>query len=184
MEPNNDENKNPSTNKNRASAKETNLIDRDPRQSLMSRKFQSGRAFEPPPDRDNFIGFRPQYFFFYGSLMDAKQLRKVLQLDETPTLQPASIVGWDIMLWGQYPALVFKANTITHGMAYEVQKEEYVESLMRYETDAYRVKGCKIKLADGRELGGKTFIWNAGKESLKEGTFDLKDWQLEQLENA
>jgi len=182
MEPNNDENKNPSTNKNRPSAEEADPIDRDQKLSLINRKFLSGRAFEPPPDRDNFLGFRPQYFFFYGSLMDARQLRKILQLQETPVLQSASIVGWDIMLWGQYPALIFKANTITHGMAYEVQKEEHVEYLMRYETDAYRVKGCKIKLADGRELAGKTFIWNAGKELLKEGNFDLKDWQMEQLE--
>lgn len=168
MEPSNDENKKPST-------EEADLIDRDQKLSLINRKFLSGRAFEPPPDRDNFLGFRPQYFFFYGSLMDARQLRKILQLQETPALQSASIVGWDIMLWGQYPALIFKANTITHGMAYEVQKEEHVEYLMRYETDAYRVKGCKIKLADGRELAGKTFIWNAGKELLKEGNFDLKD---------
>ena len=43
-------------------------------------------------------------------------------------------------------------------------------------------KGCMIKLADGRELGGKTFFWNAGKELMKEGNFDLKDWQIEQLE--
>lgn len=173
MEPNNDENK---------TAQEADPIDRDQKLSLINRKFLSGRAFEPPLDRDNFLGFRPQYLFFYGSLMDAGQLRKILQLQETPVLQSASIVGWDIMLWGQYPALIFKANTITHGMAYEVQKEEHVEYLMRYETDAYRVKGCKIKLADGRELAGKTFIWNAGMELLKEGNFDLKDWQIEQLE--
>jgi hypothetical protein len=86
------------------------------------------------------------------------------------------------MLRGHYPSLIFKVNATTYGMAYEVQKEEHVEYLMRYETDAYKVKGCKIKLADGRELAGKTFIWNAGKEALKEGNFDLKDWQMEQLE--
>jgi hypothetical protein len=130
MEPNNDESKNSSTNKNRPSVEEADPIDRDQKLSLINRKFLSGRAFEPPPDRDNFLGFRPQYFF-YGSLMDARQLRKILRLQETPVLQSASIVGWDIMLWGQYPALIFKANTITHGMAYEVQKEEHVEYPMR-----------------------------------------------------
>ncbi len=182
MEPNNDENKDPYTNKNRPSAEEADPIDRDQKLSLINRKFLSGRAFEPPPDRDNFLGSCPQYFFFYGSLMDARQLRKILQLQETPVLQSASIVGWDIMLWGQYPVLIFKANTVTYGMAYEDHKEEHVEYLMRYETDAYRVKGCEIKLANGRELAGKTFIWNAGKELLKEGNFDLKDRQIEQLE--
>jgi hypothetical protein len=67
-------------------------------------------------------------------------------------------------------------------MAYEVQKKEHLEYLTRYETEAYKVKGCIIKFADGRELGGKTFIWNAGKELLKEGTFNLRDWQMDQLE--
>ncbi|TVY46560.1 hypothetical protein LOCC1_G005760 [Lachnellula occidentalis] len=182
MEPNNDETKHPLTNKNRPSAEEADPMDTDQMLSLTNRNFPSGRAFEPPPDRENSHGFRPQYFFFYGSLIDARQLRKILQLQKTPVLQCASIVGWDIMLWGQYPALIFKADTVTYGMAYEVQKEEHVEYLMRYETDAYRVNGCEIKLADGREVGGKTFVWNAGKELLKEGSFDLKDWQMEQLE--
>jgi gamma-glutamylcyclotransferase (GGCT)/AIG2-like uncharacterized protein YtfP len=182
MEPNNHENKTPSTNENRLSIEKPEPTDGDQKLSLINRKFLSGRAFEPPPDRDNFLGFRTQYFFFYGSLMDAGQLRKVLQLQETPVLQPASIVGWDVKMWGQYPALVFKVNNITNGMAYEVQKEEHVEYLAHYETEVYRVKGCRIKLADGRELDGKTFIWNAEEELLKEGNFNLKDWQMEQLE--
>jgi gamma-glutamylcyclotransferase (GGCT)/AIG2-like uncharacterized protein YtfP len=181
MGPNNYENKMPSIDENRSSA-DTDPTNGDQKLSLINRKFLRGRTFEPPPDRDNFLGFRPQYFFFYGSLMDVGQLRKVLQLQETPVLQSASIVGWDIMLWGRYPALVFKANNITHGMAYEVQKKEHVEYLTHYETEAYRIKGCMIKLADGRELAGKTFIWNAEKEFLKEGKFSLKDWQMEQLE--
>lgn len=88
------------------------------------------------------------------------------------------------MMWGQYPALIFKpeVNNITYGMAYEVQKEEEVEYLKHYEIEVYRVKGCIIKLVDGREVIGKTFIWNAEKELLKEGKFNLKDWQMEQLD--
>jgi gamma-glutamylcyclotransferase (GGCT)/AIG2-like uncharacterized protein YtfP len=182
MEPNNNENKRPFSNRNSPSNEDVDLDIRDQKLSLISRRFSSGRVFEPPPDRDNFLGFRPQYFFFYGSLMDARQLRKVLQLQETPVLQSASIVGWDIKLWGQYPALVSKVNNITHGMAFEVQKKKYVEYLTRYETEAYRVKECMIKLDDGRDLAGMTFIWNAGTELLKEGNFNLKDWQMEQLE--
>ncbi|RDL41347.1 uncharacterized protein BP5553_01326 [Venustampulla echinocandica] len=182
MEPHNDENKKSSTNMNGPSTKVANDSD-DEELSLINRKFLiSGRAFQPPPDYDTFLGFRPQYFFFYGSLMDARQLRKVLQLEETPVLQSASITGWDIMMWGQYPALIFKPNNITHGMAFEVQKGVHVEYLTCYESETYRLKGCRIKLADGRELPGKTFIWNGANELLKEGTSDLKDWQMEQLE--
>jgi hypothetical protein len=87
-----------------------------------------------------------------------------------------------MMLWVEYPALIFKMNNITYGMAYEVFKSEHVEYLARYETEFYKVKGCMNKLADGREVAGKTFIWNAGKELLKEGSFNLRDWRMKQLE--
>jgi gamma-glutamylcyclotransferase (GGCT)/AIG2-like uncharacterized protein YtfP len=148
----------------------------------MDRKFLKGDAFVPPSDRDNFVGFRPHHIFLYGTLMDPVQLRKVLQLENTPTLQPASIVGWKIMLWGQYPALVFKPGNIIHGMAYEVQKESHVEYLKYYETEVYKVKGCNIKLGNGTEVPAETFIYNGDNNLLKEGSFDLKDWQMEQLE--
>jgi gamma-glutamylcyclotransferase (GGCT)/AIG2-like uncharacterized protein YtfP len=144
MEPNNDENQKPST--------KVDQIAGDQNLSSMSRKFLSGRAFEPPQVFDNFTGFSPQYFFLYGSLMDPRQLRKVLHLEETPVLQSASIIGWVIMMWGQYPALVLKVNNVTCGMAYEVQKEAHIEYLMHYEMEVYKVKGCMIKLADRREV--------------------------------
>jgi gamma-glutamylcyclotransferase (GGCT)/AIG2-like uncharacterized protein YtfP len=126
------------------------------------------------------------HIFLYGTLMDPEQLRKVLQLEHTPSLQPATTVNWKIMLWGQYPALVFKPGNITHGMAYEVQKESQMEShldlLKTYETEAYKVQGCVIKFGNGRETMGKTFVYNGDENLLKEGSFDLKDWQMEQLD--
>ncbi|KAF8846633.1 hypothetical protein BDZ45DRAFT_734121 [Acephala macrosclerotiorum] len=173
MEPNNDENKNPFTNKNRPSAEGADPIDRDQKLSLINRKFLSGRAFEPPPDRDNFLGFRPQYFFFYGSLMDARQLRKVLQLQETPVLQSASIVGWNIMLWGQYPALVFKANTITHGMAYEVQ-EEHVEYLMRLRDRRLQGQGMQDQIGRWKRVGWKDFHLECRKGVIEGRKFRSK----------
>jgi gamma-glutamylcyclotransferase (GGCT)/AIG2-like uncharacterized protein YtfP len=151
---------------------------------IVARKFLKADAPVPPSDGDNSVGFRPHHIFLYGTLMDPVQLRKVLQLESTPTLQPATIVGWKIMLWGQYPALVFKPGNIIHGMAYEVQKESHVEYLKFYETEDYKVKGCSIKLANGMEVPGETFIYNGDKNLLKEGSFDFKDWQLEQLERS
>ncbi|RDW59553.1 hypothetical protein BP6252_12640 [Coleophoma cylindrospora] len=150
--------------------------------SLIDRKFLKGEAFVPPSDRDNFVGFRPHYIFLYGTLMDPMQLRKVLQLENTPTFQPATIVGWKIMLWGHYPALVFNPGNVIHGMAYEVQKELHIEYLKYYETEVYKIKGCTIKFNNGTEVPGKTFIYNGDKSLLKEGSFDLKDWQMKQLE--
>jgi gamma-glutamylcyclotransferase (GGCT)/AIG2-like uncharacterized protein YtfP len=182
-----DENKKPATNAVKPTTEDQNpsiSYDSEEFKKLprMARKFMRGLCFEDPRDYESFMRFRPQYMFFYGTLMDPVQLRKVLQLEDTPVLQPARIIGWKIMLWGQYPALVFKQNNITHGMAYEVQKESQMEYLKYYETEAYRVQGCMIKLSDGTEIRGKTFIYNGDANLLKEGTFDLKDWQMEQLE--
>lgn len=114
--------------------------------------------------------------------MDPTQLRKVLHLKHTPTLQPATIVGSKIMLWGQYPALVFNPGNIIHGMAYKVQKESHMDHLRYYETDAYDVKTCTVKLGNGAEVPGKTFIYNGDESLLKKGSFDLKDWQMRQVE--
>lgn len=136
---------------------------------LINRKFLKGETFVPPSDRDNFFGFRPHHIFLYCTLMDPVQLQKVLQLENTPTLQPATIVGWKIMLWGQYPALVFKPGNVIHGMAYEVQKESHMKYLYYYETEAYKVKGCNIKLGNGTEVLGETFIYNGDKNLLKKG---------------
>jgi hypothetical protein len=85
----------------------------------------------------------------FTALSCTPQLRNVLYLEEPPILQPATITGWEIKMWDQYHALVFKVNHITHGMAYEVRKEEHVKYLTDYETEVYRVEGCMIKLADG-----------------------------------
>lgn len=70
---------------------------------------------------------------------------------------------------------------VTHGMACEIRTENQVERLVRYEIEVYRLKESIIKLADGREVGGKSFIWNAEEKLLKERKIDLKDWQMEQL---
>ena len=55
------------------------------------------------------------------------------------------------MLWDQYPALVFNPGNIVDGMTYEVQKVSHMEYLKYYETEVYKVKGCNIKLVNGKE---------------------------------
>ena len=85
-------------------------------------------------------------------------------------------------MWGPYPALVHKPNSIVHGMAYEVQTEQQVEILKHYETENYKLRGSKVKFSDGREVSGKVFVWNSDTALLKEGVFDLKDWQMQQID--
>lgn len=57
-----------------------------------------------------------------------------------------------------------------------------MEYLKYYETEAYKVKGCNAKLGNGKEVPGETFIYNRDRNLLKEGSFDLKDWQMKRLE--
>ncbi len=153
-------------------------------QSLMARKFlySGGKAWEEDPNY-GYNAFRKEYYFFYGTLMDPTTLAKVLQVPTRPHLYPAKIVGYSCKLWGPYPALVDEPpGAIVYGMAYEVQSSDEADRLQTYETDNYRPKGCTIKLQDGREVGGKVFKWRADKSLLKEGAFDLKDWQMKNLE--
>ena len=71
-------------------------------------------------------------------------------------------------------------NTVD-GLAYEVKTVE-MEKLIAYETDMYRLRSCWIQFEDGTGVLGRTFIWNADPSLLTEGKFDLKDWQMKQLE--
>ena len=86
------------------------------------------------------------------------------------------------MLWGQYPALLDgPPGAVVYGMAYEVQTQSEKERLQIYETSHYKERPCLIELQDGRKVIGKTFLWNADRALLKEGTFDLKDWHMNKL---
>lgn len=150
----------------------------------MARKFlnSGGQAWEPDPTYD-YNAFRKEFYFFYGTLMDPKTLAEVLRLPSRPTCYPANIIGYSCKLWGPYPALVDNPpGAIIHGMAYEVQSPEEVNYLQAYETDNYKPRGCLIEFEDGKEVAGKVFKWNADKSLLKEGVFDLKDWQMEKLD--
>jgi gamma-glutamylcyclotransferase (GGCT)/AIG2-like uncharacterized protein YtfP len=150
------------------------------RPSLMIRKFlkDQGRVWEPDPNY-RYGAFHKELYFFYGSLMDPSTLANVLELQDRPELQPAKIIGYSCMLWGQYPALLDgPAGAAVYGMAYEVQTPAQKERLEVYETYRYQARSCLIRFQDGRTVLGKTFLWNADKALLEEGTFDLKDWQM------
>lgn len=127
--------------------------------------------------------FEKEFYFFYGTLMDPATLAKVLQLPFRPELYPAKIVGYSCKLWGPYPAMVDgPPRAIAYGMTYEVQSSEEADRLQAYETHNYRPRGCTIELQNGKEVGGKVFMWRADKSLLKGGVFDLKDWQMMSLE--
>ncbi len=152
--------------------------------SPMARKFlkAANEGWEPKIYKPH-QGFRKQFYFFYGSLMDSQMLEKVLQLGSRPELRPAKIIGYRCMMWGQYPALVDgEQGEPVHGMAYEVQSLEERQRLEAYETDHYKNVACTIKLQDRNQVTGRTFFWNGETADLTEGRFDLKDWQMKRLD--
>jgi gamma-glutamylcyclotransferase (GGCT)/AIG2-like uncharacterized protein YtfP len=155
------------------------------RPSKIVRKFlRSGTAWDAEPNA-NLSGFSKEIYFFYGSLMDPSTLTKVLDLKDRPSLHPAWITGYRCMLWGPYPALIDGPQGMdVRGVVYELQSPEEERRLQEYESDNYRVAGCLIKLDDGsgRRVSGQTFKWDGDPAVLREGHFDMKDWQLDSLE--
>lgn len=75
-------------------------------------------------------------------------------------------------------------------MAYEIQSPFEAERLQAYETSKYELAACTIKLAarsgDGevKRVKGKTFCWKGGEEELREGVWDLREWQMRRLERS
>jgi gamma-glutamylcyclotransferase (GGCT)/AIG2-like uncharacterized protein YtfP len=150
--------------------------------SGMAKKFLAARndpgnshvTYEPEP-------WKPVHYFFYGSLMDEKQLTQVLRLKSPPTLRPASIVGYSIKMWGPYPALIDgPPGNVVSGVVYEVQRPDHEKRLAYYETDAYRCAACFIVPGtQGEQMFGKTFVWaddpNDGELSV--GSFDFEAWK-------
>jgi gamma-glutamylcyclotransferase (GGCT)/AIG2-like uncharacterized protein YtfP len=115
--------------------------------------------------------------------MDPTTLAKVLNLRDRPVLLPAKILGYRCMLWGPYPALIddYFGGTV-HGMAYEVQSPKEAELLEAYETNHSENTACRIELEDGTNVRGRTFKWQGRMEDLVERVFDLRDWQMYELE--
>ena len=114
--------------------------------------------------------------------MDPRTLQSVLQLEEKPMLTNAMVIGYTIKMWGPYPALLDgDTGEIVHGVVYEVEGSESKDRLEAYETSRYRTKMCSMSTADGRILNGSTFIWDGDVAELKEGTFNLKDWQQDHV---
>ncbi|CAJ2514282.1 Uu.00g024010.m01.CDS01 [Anthostomella pinea] len=123
-----------------------------------------------------------EMYFFYGSLMDAGILQRVTGLREKPTLTPARIEGYRIKMWVQYPALLDgDPGSMVHGMACVVEGAQAKDRLEQYETVNYKKVWCTIQMGNGTYVSGTTFMWAGDKSDLKEGTFDLKDWQMEHV---
>lgn len=164
------------------------------RPSLMMRKFMAADAnaekAQADWDRRAAAGLqveeedrqRKKWYFFYGSLMDPKQLQRVLSVKETPRdLQPAEIIGYHIRMWGPYPVLLDgPPGNVVKGIAYEIEGGENKDKMAAYETANYSENKCLIQFGE-EAIIGTTFKWAGDVGELKEGSFDLKDWQMTRL---
>jgi gamma-glutamylcyclotransferase (GGCT)/AIG2-like uncharacterized protein YtfP len=118
--------------------------------------------------------------FFYGSLMDPEVIHAILDLSDIPTTRPATIFGFQIKIWGIYPALIPNTSGKVVGSVWEVTLEDHFERLAAYETAAYRWVKCDAVLEDGSVLRGcRTFCWAGEPDSneLENGSFDLERYQ-------
>jgi hypothetical protein len=103
----------------------------------------------------------PVWYFFYGTLADIPKLQSLLLLpeEEQPVLYEASVIGGKVETWGngKYNALVNGPETrCVKGSAYQVMTEEHEDALRKYETSAYEVVRCLIKVG-GTTVEGCTF---------------------------
>ncbi|KAJ5230719.1 hypothetical protein N7489_011427 [Penicillium chrysogenum] len=170
---------------------------RNTRPSPTARKFiRDNTSADPPrpsllPSSDNSAEdswpqdpIRDKYCFFYGTLMDPDVLSRVLGSSKPlPIMRPARIIGYEIKLWGPYPALV--DNKPLHpvdGIVCGLLSPTQLDRLAAYETDKYHLRACLINVLnnDGnteKTIEGASFMWNGRQDELREGTFDLKQWR-------
>ncbi|KAJ5632405.1 hypothetical protein N7490_008744 [Penicillium lividum] len=97
----------------------------------------------------------------------------------------ARVIGYDIKLWGPYPALIDgEPLQPVDGMVFEILSKTQLDRLESYETDNYQLQPCLIDILNHDNsvlstVDGVTFMWNGEEDELQEGTFDLKQWKKE-----
>lgn len=124
--------------------------------------------------------FQPCHIFFYGSLMDPEVIQAVLSLPETPSICPATISGFQVKMWGIYPALVANRLGQVTGCIWKANDEDHFNRLAAYETEAYTWAKCEARLGDESVLEHcRTFCWAGSPDSkdLEDGVFDFERYQ-------
>ena len=67
-------------------------------------------------------------------------------------------------------------------MAFRLEKARHLERLEAYEGESYRFEDVEIRIAGGRTVRGRTFVWNGERGELRGGKFDFRDWVMGEVE--
>jgi len=129
--------------------------------------------------------WQPTYIFFYGSLMDPTTLCNILETSSTPILYPARLSGYNMKMWGPYPAITKSSSEDTasiDGMLFRLDKQSQFDKLADYETEAYTWSQVDVEV-QGRDgcsqtVSARVFVWAGSLKQLSEGRFDLREFQL------
>ncbi|KAK3290995.1 uncharacterized protein B0H64DRAFT_436371 [Chaetomium fimeti] len=107
-------------------------------------------------------------------------LGDVLGPESDPTARPATIYGYELANRGHYRTLLDGASDATvAGCAFLVPSAEAAHRLTCYETNAYTLATCTIRL-DGEPkepLQARMFKYAGDARALKEGRFDRTLWE-------
>lgn len=111
---------------------------------------------------------REQYpvpYFVYGQAASRVFLENLLELDLTPSLPNATINGYKVKRWRDHLALLEAPGSTAAGKVYMVESEGQVEQLAEWLGFAFEVSQCSIKVDDGRQVEGNTFVcwWDKGE---------------------
>ncbi|CAG8064486.1 unnamed protein product [Penicillium salamii] len=126
---------------------------------------------------------RDENCFFYGSLIDPDMLMQVLgSARPLPFMRRARVTGYEITLWGPYPALLPKPLhrvDFFSGMVTDLLLPTQLDRLAHYETNKHRCQPNLIDILnedDGieRTIEGVCLVWDGKFDELRGGTFDLK----------
>jgi len=99
-------------------------------------------SFQPRPRQDEY----PVWYFFYGRLAEPETLQRLLDLDSTPSYEPAKVYGAKMGEWGgKYRAVVDGTpRDCVMGRAFLVTTQTQEEALLFFETGVYEVVRCGI----------------------------------------
>lgn len=167
------------------------MPDNIPPLSLMVRKFMDFNAAEYEANEMEKAArasapFEREYCFFYGTLMDPETLSRVLNTPNgDPIMRRARVQGYQIKLWGPYPALIDgKPKQPVNGVMCEILSQAHIDRIADYETDKYKLQYCFIDILNDddsveKTVNGILFMWDGEEDELRPGTFDLREWKKE-----